>query len=56
MYSIEVIPDNGGFDVSLLLNGEYVKDQTGWHKTPVEMALKVRELGENFLIDGEGRG
>ena len=53
MYSIEVIPDNGGCDVALLLNGEYVKGQTGWFKTPVEVAMKVRQLTEDYMGIGE---
>jgi hypothetical protein len=52
MFTIEIIPDNDGFDVSLMLDGEYVTGATGWHKTPVEAAFAVRGLIEEYMTSG----
>lgn len=48
MHSIEVIPDNNGWDVILLKDGHEVPDMTMWLKSPVEVAFRVRELVEKF--------
>ena len=53
MLSIEVIPDNDGCGVILLKDCIEEKSETGWYKTPVEVAMKVRQLTEDYMGIGE---
>ena len=53
MFSIEVIPDNGGCWVFISKDGVEVTKETGHHKTPVEVAMKVRQLTEDYMGIGE---
>jgi len=51
MFSIKLTQNNDGCEVILFLDDEQV--ESWWFGTPVEVAMKVRQLTEDYMGIGE---